>query len=171
MDKGYYDDKFERSVYGYRSCGLCFVFLVVFLLLSLLFSGCTTTNYVPVEKTHTEYVHSNDTVEIKDTVRTKSNTIIREARPEDSLLLAQYGIRLKDNERMLLFLQKQLEQEKSQSKEVVHDTTIVRDTIPQIVPVEKELTWWQEKKIEFGELAVLIMAGLLCFVLIRQKLR
>jgi hypothetical protein len=87
------------------------------------------------------------------------------------LLLAQYGIRLKDNERMLLFLQKQLEQEKSQSKEVVHDTTIVRDTIPQIVPVEKELTWWQAKKIEFGELAMLIMAGLLCFVVIKHKIK
>jgi hypothetical protein len=45
------------------------------------------------------------------------------------------------------------------------------DSIAVPYPVEKELTWWQEKKIEFGELAMLIMAGLLCFVLIRQKLR
>lgn len=170
MKRDYYDDKFERDVYSYKSCGMSLVGIIIVVILSLLLGGCAP-KVITVEKTHTEYVHSTDTVEIKDTVRTESNTIIREARPEDSLLLAQYGIRLKDNERMLLFLQKQLEQEKSQSKEVVHDTTIVRDTIPQIVPVEKELTWWQAKKIEFGELAMLIMAGLLCFVVIKHKIK
>ena len=37
--------------------------------------------------------------------------------------------------------------------------------------VEKELTWWERKKIEFGELAMVVMAGLLCFVVIKSKLK
>ena len=170
MKGDYYDDKFERDVYSYKSCGTSLVGIIIVVILSLLLGGCAP-KVITVEKTHTEYVHSTDTVEIKDTVRTESNTIIREARPEDSLLLAQYGIRLKDNERMLLFLQKQLEQEKSQSK--VHDTLYKSkvDSIAVPYPVEKELTWWQAKKIEFGELAMLIMAGLLCFVVIKHKIK
>ena len=143
-------------------------YYLIFALFSLLLVGCSP-NVVTVEKTHTEYVHNTDTLTIKDTVRSNTNTIIREARPEDSLLLAQYGIRLRDNERMLLFLQKQLEQEKSESKEVVHDTTIVRDTIPQIVTVEKELSWWDRQKIALEGILKLLAVGFLFFVFIKLK--
>jgi uncharacterized protein YcfL len=143
-------------------------YYLIFALFSLLLVGCSP-NVVTVEKTHTEYVHSTDTLTIKDTVRSNTNTIIREARPEDSLLLAQYGIRLRDNERMLLFLQKQLEQEKSESREVVHDTTIVRDTIPQIVTVEKELSWWDRQKIALEGILKLLAVGFLFFVFIKLK--
>ena len=169
MENDYYDQKLEEGVYSLKACGWSFVGIVIVLLLMLLFDGCAT-KVVTVPEIHTEYIHNTDSVIIKDTLRTESNTVIREARPEDSLLLAQYGIRLRENEKMLLFMQKQLEQEKSESKEVVHDTTVVRDTIPQIVPVEKSLTWWQRQKIEFGELAMVIMVGLLCFVVIKHKL-
>jgi PBP1b-binding outer membrane lipoprotein LpoB len=143
-------------------------YYLIFALFSLLLVGCSP-NVVTVEKTHTEYVHSTDTLTIKDTVRSNTNTIIREARPEDSLLLAQYGIRLRDNERMLLFLQKQLEQEKSESREVVHDTTIVRDTIPQIVTVEKELSWLDRQKIALEGMLKLLAVGFLFFVFIKLK--
>lgn len=143
-------------------------YYLIFALFSLLLVGCSP-NVVTVEKTHTEYVHNTDTLTIKDTVRSNTNTIIREARPEDSLLLAQYGIRLRDNERMLLFLQKQLEQEKSESREVVHDTTIVRDTIPQIVTVEKELSWWERQKIALESMLKLLAVGFLFFVFIKLK--
>jgi len=143
-------------------------FYLIFVLFSLLLVGCSP-NVVTVEKTHTEYVHNTDTLTIKDTVRSNTNTIIREARPEDSLLLAQYGIRLRDNERMLLFLQKQLEQEKSESREVVHDTTIVRDTIPQIVTVEKELSWLDRQKIALEGMLKLLAVGFLFFVFIKLK--
>lgn len=143
-------------------------YYLIFALFSLLLVGCSP-NVVTVEKTHTEYVHNTDTLTIKDTVRSNTNTIIREARPEDSLLLAQYGIRLRDNERMLLLLQKQLEQEKSESREVVHDTTIVRDTIPQIVTVEKELSWWDRQKIALEGMLKLLAVGFLFFVFIKFK--
>ena len=141
---------------------------LIFALFSLLLVGCSP-NVVTVEKTHTEYVHNTDTLTVKDTVRSNTNIIIREARPEDSLLLAQYGIRLRDNERMLLFLQKQLEQEKSESREVVHDTTIVRDTIPQIVTVEKELSWWDRQKIALEGMLKLLAVGFMFFVFIKLK--
>jgi hypothetical protein len=132
--------------------------------------GCSP-KVITVEKTHTEYVNKTDTLTKHDTVYSEKNTVIREARPEDSLLLAQYGIRLNENERMLLFLQNQLERAKSESKKISHDTVFMSDSIPVPYPVEKELTWWQRQKLEFGELAMIIMVGLLCFVVIRYKFR
>jgi hypothetical protein len=55
----------------------------------------------------------------------------------------------------------------------VHDTLYQSktDSIAVPYPVEKELTWWEKKKIEFGELAMVVMAGLLCFVVIKSKLK
>jgi hypothetical protein len=151
MDKGYYDDKFERSVYGYRSCGLCFVGIVILLLLSLLFGGCTATKYVPVETVLTDTVYK---VRVeRDSVFKHDSIYVKEWKKGDTIY--------RDRDRWHI-----------QYVERVKTDTLYQSKVDSIAvpyPVEKELTWWQEKKIEFGELAMLIMAGLLCFVLIRYK--
>ena len=82
-------------------------FILSGLMLFLLF-GCKT-QYVPVETVRTVYEHHTDTVKQTDSIKTEKETIIREARPEDSLMLAKLGIRLKENERAILVLQKKLE--------------------------------------------------------------
>ena len=153
MEKDYYDDKFERSVYGYRSCGWCLVGIVVFLLLSFLFSGCTTTKYVPIETLRTDTV-CKVSVE-RDSVFKHDIIYVKEWQKGDTVY--------RDRDRW-----------HTQYVERVKTDTLYQSKVDSVAvpyPVEKELTWWQEKKIEFGELAMLIMAGLLCFVLIRQKLR
>ena len=153
MKKDYYDDKFERSVYGYRSCGWCLVGIVVFLLLSLLFGGCTTTKYVPVETLRTDTVYK---VRVeRDSVFKHDSIYVKEWQKGDTVY--------RDRDRW-----------HTQYVERIKTDTVYQSKVDSIAvpyPVEKELTWWKEKKIEFGELAMLIMAGLLCFVLIRQKLR
>jgi hypothetical protein len=148
---------------------LGYAVIVTVLFLMLLFVGCSP-KVVTVEKVHTEYVSRTDTVLKSDTVLREKNTIVREARPEDSLLLLQYGIRLRENERMLLFLQSELEREKGASWEVVHDTTLVRDTIPSVVQVERDLTWWERKKMEFGGTAMLIVLLVVIGVAVKWKL-
>lgn len=113
--------------------------LTVFILMCLmaLLVSCKT-QYVPVETVRTEYVNRTDTVHKTDTVTNERETVIREVNKGDSALLAKYGIMLKDNERMLLFLQRELDKERSKEREVQHDTTIVRDTIQVPYPVEKK---------------------------------
>lgn len=153
MEKDYYDDKFERSVYSYRSCGLCFIGLVVFLLLSFSFSGCTATKYVPVETVLTDTVYK---VRVeRDSVFKHDSVYVKEWQKDDTVY--------RDRDRW-----------HTQYVERIKTDTLYQSKVDSIAvpyPVEKELTWWQERKIEFGELAMFIMAGLLCFVLIRQKLR
>lgn len=168
MDWEYYNRRNEEGEFSMRACVWSLIGIIVVLLLSFLFTGCAT-RVVTVPEIHTEYVVRTDSFVKKDTVRTEKETIVREMTPEDSLMLAKYGIRLKENERMILFLQKELEREKSIQAVAVHDTILKTDSIPYKVEVEKPLTWWQRQKIEFGELAMLIMAGLLVFVLIKRK--
>ena len=49
------------------------------------------------------------------------------------------------------------------------DTVLKCDSIPYKVEVEKSLSWWERKKIEFGELAMLVLLGLLIFFIIKLR--
>lgn len=131
--------------------------LLLFLVFGLV--GCKTV-YVPVESVH-EYVHhQTDTIEKTDTVTNTKETIIREASKADSVLLAKYGIRLKENERLLLFLQKELEQEKSKEIEHHTDTVIKVDSVQVPYPVEKKVPFWEKVKTgSVGFVSAIILGG------------
>ena len=143
--------------------------LIIFLFMCLLslLASCRSVQYVPVETVRTEYINHTDTVHKTDTVTNERETVIREVNKGDSALLAKYGIMLKDNERMLLFLQRELEKERSKEREVQHDTTIVRDTIQVPYPVEKK----QSAIDRFGDklMLLLMLVLLLGFVFRRRK--
>ena len=153
MKGDYYDDKFERDVYSYKSCGMSLFGIIIVVILSLLLSGCTTTKYIPVETIKTDTVYQ---AKIKrDSVYLHDSVYVKEWQKGDTIF--------RDRDR---WHTKYVEKE-------IHDTLYQSrvDSIAVPYPVEKELTWWQAKKIEFGELAMLIMAGLLCFVVIKHKIK
>jgi hypothetical protein len=135
----------------------------------LLFSGCQSVKYVPVETVRIERESKTDTIIQKDTVRSEKETIIREARPEDSLMMAKLGIRLRENERLLTLLQKEMSEQKSNAYESHRDTVLNTDSVAVPYPVEKELSWWQRQKIAFGEWVFGVMAVLLLVVIIRKR--
>lgn len=140
----------------------------LFVCLVLLFSSCQSVKYVPVETVRTEKESKTDTIIQKDTVRSEKETILREARPEDSLMMAKLGIRLRDNERLLILLQKEMSEQKSNAYESHRDTVLKTDSVAVPYPVEKELSWWQRQKIAFGEWVFGVMAVLLLVVIIRK---
>ena len=152
MKGDYYDDKLERSVYSYKACGLCFVGIVLFFLLSLLFGSCST-KVIAVPDVHTEYVYKTDSFVKRDSVYISDSVFIREK--GDTVWVERYKTIYKDRFRDIVSV----------------DTVLKCDTIPQIVEVEKSLTWWQEKKIEFGEIAMVVMALLLVFALLKLKFK
>jgi hypothetical protein len=135
----------------------------------LLFSGCQSVKYVPVETVRIEKESKTDTIIQKDTVRSEKETIIREARPEDSLMMAKLGIRLRENERLLILLQKEMSEQNSNAYESHRDTVLKTDSVAVPYPVEKELSWWQRQKIAFGEWVFGVMAVLLLVVIIRKR--
>ena len=148
----YYDKEFEERVYSFRSCGICFVVIILFALLSLLCS-CSSVKYVPVESVRTDTVYQSKIQ--RDSVHVHDSVFVKEWQKGDTIFVNRDRWRTE-------YLLKE-----------VHDTVYKSkvDSIAVPYPVEKSLSWWQRKKIEFGELAMFIIVGLLCFVLIRLKLK
>lgn len=118
-----------------------------------------------IREVHTEFVHKTDTLTRVDSVLNEKTIVIREL---DSAQAAKYGVELSERDRAILVLQKQLQQEKSKEREVVHDTINHTDSVPKIVEVERELTWVEEKKMQLGELAMFAIVGLFAFILIKN---
>ncbi len=131
-------------------------------------SACAATKYVPVEVVCTEYKNHTDTVSMTDTVYKEKNTTIREA---DPALVNELGLKLKDNERAILILQKELERAVSMKKQHTTDTVIKTDSVPVPYPVEKQLTAWQQMKVDFGELFLFIGLVLVVYLIFKFHLR
>lgn len=118
-----------------------------------LLASCKGTEYVIVETVKTETVHQKDTVRQTDSVKTEKETIIREGRPEDSLMLAKLGIKLKDNERLLILLQRELRETKNELFESHNRDSVRVDSVQVPVPVERKLTRWEQAKMDYGAVA------------------
>ena len=141
-----------------------FLFLFVLLVVSL---GSCSPKVITVPEYHKEYVNRTDTFFRVDSVVHNTNTIIREANKDDSIMLAKYGIKLKENERILLFLQKELEKAKNHQLEVRSDTVIKTDSVRVPYPVEKQLTWWQQTKVDFAEIIFGILVVIIVFFVLK----
>ena len=121
------------------------------MIVAVICGGCTSVKYVPVESVKTDTVYQSSVK--RDSVYLHDSVYVREWMNGDTVF------RDRDRWRTKYVLKE------------VHDTLYQSrvDSVAVPYPVEKELTWWQRQKIEFGELAMLIMAGLLCFVVMRFK--
>lgn len=136
----------------YRLIGIYIIAVAAFL---LWLCSCTTTQYVPVETVRTEIEHVHDTIKQSDSVKTQTNTIIREARPEDSAMIAKLGIKLQANERLLILLRQELQETKSNKQESHSKDSVRVDSIQVPYPVERKLSKWESFCIDYGK----IMAG------------
>jgi hypothetical protein len=132
---------------------LTYLVAVLLVLIALICGGCSTTKYVPVETIKRDTVYQSKIEH--DSVYLHDSVYVKEWQNGDTIY--------RDRDR---WHTKYVEKE-------VHDTLYQSktDSIAVPYPVEKELTWWEKKKIEFGELAMVIVAGLLCFVVIKSKLK
>lgn len=137
------------------------VFLLLLLMLSS--SGCKSVKYVPVEKTHTEYIHTVDSVFKVDSFYHEKETVIMQV---DSQVMAEFGVKLKATERAWLIRTKELEKKLDQLKKTRRDTLIVRDTIPQIQTIEKPLTRWQRMKMNAGGYAIFLCLTCVVFIIL-----
>lgn len=128
--------------------------LVIALLIGvtiLLFSSCTTTKYVPVETVRTEYKDREVERITTDTLTNTRFVFIK----GDTVL----DIREKERVRRV----------------EIHDTIVfVRtDSIPMPYPVERDLTHWQQTKMDLGGIAIggLGVIILVFFVWLISKIR
>ena len=141
--------------------------LMILSLVLMMLCGCKNIQYVPVETVRTEIVHQTDTVKQTDSVKTEKETVIREARPEDSLMLAKLGIKLQSNERLLILLQKELSDTKKELEEKHNSDSVRVEYKDRPYPVEKQLTRWQSFCIDYGKIMLgSTIAGVIVIVLL-----
>lgn len=134
------------------------IWIIIAACLILAMCSCKNIQYIPIETVRTEVVHETDTVKVSDTTKTEKETVIREARPEDSLLLARLGIKLQDNERLLILLQKELSETKKNLSQSHSKDSVRTDSIPVPYPVPAQLTRWQTFCCDYGK----VMLGVTC---------
>ena len=146
----------DRMMSGCLQMSVVIGGIVIALLLCLLFSSCTTTQYVPVveHKTDTLIVtkHQHDSIHVHDSIYvhewTKGDTIFVESRK---------------------WLTKYVDHE-------VHDTTYISktDSVPAPYPVETikevptELTWWQQTRLYLANI-LLILAALAAVIYVGKR--
>lgn len=151
-----------------------FMLLVVIV---LLFASCSKNIVQPKEpeiptNTHTEYIHTTDTVLKVDSIIDRQTLIIREV---DSLTMARYGIQLKNMEKAWLVESDKLYREIKRLRQSKSDTVTVHDTIYVPYPVEvlkevpAELNWWQRFKMKMGMLFLLELLLAVVYVILKIK--
>lgn len=163
MENDYYNRNMTAS---YKACFWCFVGIVVTIIIYA-FAGCKSIKYVPVETVRTEIVHQTDTVHITDSVETTREITLREARPEDSLKIAKLGLKLQENERLLILTQWELQKATSTTYENHNKDSVRVDSIQVPYPVERKLNRWEQFKMDYGAVAFCgTIAGLVFFIYI-----
>ena len=122
---------------------------IIILLTLAICSSCRSIKYVPVETIRTDSlyltVHERDSIHIKDYI------YIREK--GDTVFVERWRTQYRDRGRT--------------------DTLYIDRTreVQVPYPVEKELTWWQKAKIEFGEFSVgiIFVLSIVVIWLIKKK--
>ena len=122
---------------------------IIILLTLAICSSCRSIKYVPVETIRTDSlyltVHERDSVHIHDSVYVREHG--------DTVFVNKWHTVYRDR--------------------TIRDTTYIeRDKEVQVpYPVEKELTWWQKAKIEFGEflVGIIFVLSIVVVWLIKKK--
>lgn len=139
-------------------------YLLVMVLTLLCLIGCKTVKYVPVPEYHTFYKTRVDTVQRWDSVRDVQWMTVREV---DSTQLAALGIQIKGLKNALLIERNKLLQKISNEKTHKVDTVMQHDSIPVPYPVEKQLTKWEQWKMDAGGWAMGVAAVLIILVILK----
>lgn len=121
-------------------------FSIVCLLLVLMMLSSCKTKYIPVETVRTEYVTKTDSFLQKDSIYCHDSIYIEKS--GDTILSYKYKTIYRDRFR-----------------DVYKTDTIIKDNVIEtIVPVEKELSWWQKLKINCGECVLIVLVLVLLYI-------
>ena len=130
--------------------GWYLLILTIVLSVAVMFGGCKSIQYVPVETIRTEIIHKTDTFIQKDSCVVKDSVFIHAK--GDTVWYEKWHTKYIDR-----------------WKEVIRtDTLIKNDSIQVPYPVEKNLSRWQQVKMDVGGIALGVC--LVFFILIIIKL-
>lgn len=149
-----------------------------FIGLILLLVGCSSTKYVPVETVRTEYREA-DTTAIFNNLKSlfesnkekdsKSDSLVDRSR--EMVVVNVQGDTVRIEKTRYIYVsskhEKELESKVKQQDSTINDlrmqlTSIKADSIPVPYPVEKNLTKWEQTKMNYGGIAITAWLALLC---------
>lgn len=139
-------------------------------LLAAVLCGCTRTIYKPVETVRTEYVNA-DTTGLYERMRsffesqrlkeTSSDSLID--RTKETVVLKENGDTARHDKERIVYVashrEKELEHKVQQQDSIIKALrlqleSVKSDSIPIPYPVEKQLTKWEQTKMDFGGFAL-----------------
>lgn len=153
---------------GCASAGVAVMVAVVLLLV-----GCKT-KYVPVVEVHEQHHWHTDSIRHTDSTYHEKETVVMQL---DSAEMSKYGIRLQAAERAWLVRTAELERQLQHLERMTADRDTIHDSIPVPYPVEvvKEvpapLTWWQNVRIGFANVALFAAVLLLLVAFVKSKIK
>ncbi|MDE7180567.1 MAG: hypothetical protein K2N88_05165 [Muribaculaceae bacterium] len=144
--------------------------IAILAILSLVCCGCLRKVYVPVETVHTEYRGADTTAinnrllktfESRKEKETKSDSLID--REKETVVLNIQGDTVRQIQTRYVYRATQREKELETENKTLRDSlsalstrleSIKADSVPSIVPIERELSKWEKTKMDFGGMAI-----------------
>lgn len=137
--------------------------------------GCSQTRYIPVESVRTEYV-GKDNAKLLNVINSLTERLSQKERQVDSLMrsrnerlvLNDNGDTLRHDTELVVYRSSHQEKELELLLEAKSDSirelkkqleSVKSDTISVPYPVERELTWWQQTKIDYGGEAIIALVA------------
>lgn len=185
VDEYEYRD-YDESGNGKAMSVALMVTIVLLLLIcvgiAVLLSGCTRTTYVPVEQVRTEYVEA-DTTGLYERLRSYFESIYRRETSKDSVIdrsketvvLKENGDTARHDKERIVYVsshrEKELEHKLSERDSIIDAlrlqlASVKSDSIPVPYPVEKKLTPWQQTKMDFGGVAIVVLVSIVCIAVV-----
>lgn len=138
MEETYYDKKLKRNSASYRICAVSLLGVMICLLIALIMFSSCATKIVTVPEIHTEYITKHDSVMMHDSIHVHDSMVIKQT--GDTIFCDRWHTLYKDRWR----------------DRVLIDSIIKTDSVAVPYPVEKKLTKWQQIKLDFGEMFIII---------------
>lgn len=144
--------------------------------------GCSVERYVPMETVRTEYIEADTTglyermrsfFESKYRKETSSDSIID--RTKETVVLKENGDTARHDKERIVYVashrEKELEHKVLQQDSIIKSLrlqleSVKSDSIPVPYPVEKQLTRWEQTKMDFGGIAIGAVVAVVCVAVV-----
>ena len=140
--------------------------------------GCTATKYVPMETVRIEYREADTAAiynrllklfESKREKETRSDSLVD--RTKETVVLRENGDTARHDRERIVYVasrhEKELEQQLAEQDSVINEmrTRLEAekvDSVPVPYPVERKLSRWEQTKMDYGGMALVALAVVLC---------
>lgn len=161
--------------------------ILAVLTLALTALSCAPTKYVPVESVRTEYIKADTTgmyermlsfFESQRLKETSSDSVID--RTKETVVIKDNGDTARHDKERIVYVssrrEKELEHKVQQQDSIIKDlriqlASVKTNSIPVPYPVERSLSRWEQAKMDFGGVAIGVLAGAVCMAVIWIILR